>query len=220
MARDPRPSTIAERGALQFKISADGSISNLRLERLALMMADEVPVATAWKTLGGNNDGGSFDYRKKVEAEPRFAARVAELIAEREELMTDDLYGEAKWMANQMWREGRAKADTTLMTKAADMRMKILEKEDARRGASEGTRGPGAPVVESGLTNSSMGALRQALIDKGVAVPAAPGGQRLEAVRAPPPEPIILVVAAEPDEAAPDDFMARLDRAFPVAAAG
>lgn len=216
MPRANRPSTIAQKGELRFQILEDGAISNPKVERFALMLADDVVPATAWRTLGGSNDGGSFAYRKKIETDERFLERLRGLKDEREILMADDLFGEAKWMARQMWREARAKGDSTLMKNAADMRMKILEKEDARSSAGDpAPRGPGAPVAPNPQSDGSLSDVRQRLLDKGIRAPgdvgdapATPAPVKLS----PQPEPIALVAVQDQHEEMPDDFMERMDR--------
>lgn len=193
----------------------EGALTNKTLERYVLMIVDDIPRAEAWRQLGKKNAGGSFEYKKRCEAHPPFIARVAQLLAEKEELMADEVFGEAKWMARQMWRQARATENAAMMQKAADMRMKILEKETSmgdRSGPAEGvvTQGrPGRKSIDNPQATGAMDTVRQRLIDVGVPTP---GSQ-------PPPEKeLIRVVPATQPSLAPEqpDFMSAMDRAIPA----
>lgn len=119
---------LDEDGRRAFKIVLrdDGSISNARAERLALMMADEVPRAQAWRVLGGKDKGGSAQYLRKLTTDPVFILRLEALMEERKDLIEKDpIFGESAYNARQLWRMARAEGDNALASKAADMLLKI-----------------------------------------------------------------------------------------------
>jgi hypothetical protein len=163
----------AQREALTFTQREDGSLTNANMERYCLVLAEGLEPVEAWKAIGKKNQGGSVDYRKRVEAYAPFVARLASLTAEREELMKDDLFGEMKWMANQLWREARAKGDTAGATKAAELRWKILEKESAMRTVApdQPAGRPGKPAVENPQTQHDLSGLKARLASMGAPVP-------------------------------------------------
>jgi hypothetical protein len=196
-------------------ILSDGAIANPKIERFALFIADEVSVAVAWRLVGGREAGGSHQYRRRLEADPRFQKRLAELVAEKEKLMSgDDPFADAKWMVAQMWREARAKGDSTMMGKALDARLKILDKEDARRDAAEAPGRPGRPSLANPQATAEGSDIRARLLARGAPVP---NGVQPAAIRQPSPDgyaeiretPVAVLVE-------PEDFMARLDRAVPA----
>lgn len=186
----------------RFHELSDGALSNPKAERLALLLADEVPINVAWRLLDGRNEGGSLQYRKKMEAHPAFQKRLMSLKAQREEDLKDDLFGSMKWMAAQLWREARAKGDGTMLLKAADLQWKITEKEVAFRSNSGGevegvappAGRPGKPSVQNPQTEARMGQIRDALLQK--RPQDAPGGPSPQAAAAPEP---VESTPAEPE---------------------
>lgn len=179
-----------------FRLLADGSISNRTMERHALFMADGVPGHKSWELIGKQNRGGSVYYRKNVEAHPAFKERMATLMAEKAACDADPMLGELKWMVAQMWREARATDNASMMMKAADMRLKIADKEAASApaapaagAATVGQGRPGKPSAENPQARLEVEDIRQKLAARGVPLP---GG-------AAPPKP----AAAAPKTAGP-----------------
>lgn len=223
MAAKPRIG-IAAKGEPVFYALEDGALSNPRMERYALYLVDEVPHTVAWPLTGGRMTGGSNQYRRKVEAYPPFAARVAALKQEKEDLMADDLYGEAKYMAMQMWREARATGNATMAASALAARMKIMEKEDARRpieaAPQDGVKPqgrPGKPVTENPQTHTGMEAIRQKLLEAGAPVPGSAPSDGKDASNS-AAKINVAVLEARPavvDMPPPVDFQAQLDRLLP-----
>jgi hypothetical protein len=215
-------STIHERGDPKLKLLPDGSISNKRVERYILFLVDEVPGAQAWRLAGYRNEGGSLAYRRKIEALPEFQLRLDNLMREKAEVMADEVFGEAKHMASQLWREARALGDSKMMIDAAKMRLTIAEKEAGQRPAAEtpSGRGPGRTAVENTAEKTGIDSIRQRLLDKGVAMPGSPTEQQAAApvaVQKPAAAP-----AAEPEPMGMDlDTMLKRVRApgAPAAAA-
>lgn len=163
--------------ALRIHIQADGSISRPSAERMALFMADDIGESDAWKLVGKKNQGGSIAYRQKLVAATVFQSRLAQLKAEKELLMSDAVFGETKWMVQQMWREARATGQATMMQKAVELRMKILEREAAfiDRDSAPTPGRPGKPSVENPQTSAALEDIRSRL--KAVGVPAPAGDQ-------------------------------------------
>lgn len=196
-------STIHERGEPKFRLLEDGSISTKRIERYVLFQVDEVPAAKAWQLAGYRNEGGSLVYRRKVEAMPEYRERLETLLAEKAELMKDEVWGEAKQMANQLWREARATNDPKMMVEAAKMRLNIAEKEAVQRPqapASPGA-GPGRTAVENPTNAATLDDVKRRLIEKGAPtpetkpVPAVPATAKTVVIKAATPPP----AAPEPD---------------------
>jgi hypothetical protein len=157
---------------------ADGAIQNPRIELFALLMADGVTRADAWRHAGYRDDGGSGQYRIRIERTAEFQARMKDLQDEKAELEKDPLFGEIKWMANQMWRQARCTNDAAMMTKAADLRWKIVDRETSRLQATEGapaeTKGrPGRPSPENPQATAGLADLTARLMERGLPAPAA-----------------------------------------------
>jgi hypothetical protein len=158
-------------------LRADGAISRLTMERLALFMIEGIEDHAAWKLIKGKAaEGGSIPYRKAMTSHPVFLERMKMLSDERAAYAEDKVFGELKWMAAQMWREGRATNNASMMQKAADMRMKIMEKETAALDSVPGGR-PGKPSVENPQTKTDVSDLRQRLLQAGVPAPGTVTGQ-------------------------------------------
>lgn len=167
----------AQRVASAFVARADGRLSRPAAERFALLMAEGLEPPAAWRALGKKNDSGSLQYRKAIQDSPVFKVRLADLIAEKETLMQDVVFGEAKWMANQMWREARETGNATMMQKAAEMRWKIAEREADGGGREAGK--PGKPAVENPQTQHAVEDLKQRLMQAGVPAPVSGGNGEL-----------------------------------------
>jgi hypothetical protein len=172
MAKTP----LREKLEPRFHLTEEGAVSNSKVELYCLALADGVEGATAWKNAGYRNEGGSLQYRRKVEATSEFKARMATLMAEKADLEKDPMFGEMKWMAAQLWRDARAKADSKAMLEAAQMRWKILERETQFRGAAPqaaadapaGDGKPGRKAVENAQATSSIDAVKKRLAKIGI----------------------------------------------------
>lgn len=143
----------------RFHAAADGSLSNSRVERFALFLADEVPATKAWALAGYTDVSGyAKDWRKRVERDPVFQERVRGLMAEKAESEADPSpFAAARWTAKQLWRDARAVGDIRASEKAADLLFKIGDREvtwlQATGGAAAAPavpsgRGPGRPPIE------------------------------------------------------------------------
>jgi hypothetical protein len=161
-----------------LKLSEDGAIATVIAEQLALMVADGVKLTDAWRALGKTNTGGMLAYRQNIERDPVYIARVETLMAEKDLVLKDDVWGEMRWMALQLWREARAARDYKLMEKAADMRMKVADRQASARQAIDAPaeivdapsekRAVGRPVTESPQTKIDMAAIKDKLIHIGL----------------------------------------------------
>lgn len=142
----------------RFSADAQGALSNPKVERYALFLADDVPASRAWALAGYTDDTGyAKNWRRRVERDPVFQGRVRELTVEREELEASvSPFAQARWTASQLWRDARAQGDVKASEKAADLLFKIAEREvDWMRATGGATsapapagRGPGRPPVE------------------------------------------------------------------------
>lgn len=130
----------------------DGSLKNERHERMALMMAEGFTDLEVWKTFSETQSKQSRKYGKRIYANNNFRKRVMDLAAEKQELERDPIWGEAKWMVNQLWRQAIACQDVNTMKEATKMRLTIAEKsapppEESTPSAT--AKGPGRPLAES-----------------------------------------------------------------------
>lgn len=173
---------VPERYEIRIHQTDDGSLSYPLAERLALMMADGVADTDAWRILGKENNSSGGRTRRAVLAHPVFKLRLEELMAEKAESEKDEVWGEPRWMAQQLWREARATGDLPLAQKAAEMRLRIAEKSQAEKPppapAEEGEKVKGkvgAPAVEQ-PRSGDVDDLKRRLAEKGIHVAAPPIG--------------------------------------------
>lgn len=159
----------------------DGALARQKLEHYAILLADGLDAPVAWRLAGHQGKGGTNNYRRQVEADQIFKGRLRVLLAEKERCDADPIFGDAKWMALQMWREARMSNNLALLQAAAAMRWKITERELAFKEAEapppgDSKRAPGRPAAESPGNAGVSGAaeMRDVLIGMGVAPPAAP----------------------------------------------
>ena len=167
------------------KIKADGALMNSDYERVALRLAEGFDFHAAWEAIGRkaeNND--QRKYRNKLRQQGVFKNRVQQIMDEREKaLAEDDVYGEVKFMCNQLYREAMAVGDIGRVQKAVEMRLQIAKDMAAHRGPppatpsaapaviesdapAEESRPVGRPTVESPQTKSSPADLRKQLLEK------------------------------------------------------
>lgn len=106
-----------------------GAISNPRVERYALMRAEEVLTPhKCWvithSSRAGNLPGGKR--QKNVNSSAVFKARLEELMQEKTELEAGGTWGRMEWQARQAYRVAVAKDDLRLMMLATDQLYKIV----------------------------------------------------------------------------------------------
>lgn len=142
----------------RFTADDQGALSNPKVERYALFLADDVPASRAWGLAGYTDETGyAKGWRRRVERDPVFQGRVRELMTERQDLEASaSPFAQARWTASQLWRDARAQGDVKASEKAADLLFKIAEREvDWARSTgaqpaapASPSRGPGRPPVE------------------------------------------------------------------------
>lgn len=169
------------------KIKADGALMNSDYERVALRLAEGFDFHAAWEAIGRkaeNND--QRKYRNKLRQQGVFKNRVRQIMDEREKaLAEDDVYGEVKFMCNQLYREAMAVGDIGRVQKAVEMRLQIAKDQAAQRGPSptapsaapaalesadeatpEASRPVGRPPADAPQTKSTPSDIRKALLEK------------------------------------------------------
>lgn len=188
-AQPATPAKVRPARAPRVVLHADGWITNRRFERLAIMIADGFSFPDAWKvlpsgvgdgTLKSANKGGSLEYRRKVEQNGLFKARVATLKAEREELMQDKAWGEIEHQIRTVYRHAHAVGDVKMMMTATESAIKVatikanaMPKPDSDDPPeTEGKkRAPGRPTAESTQSKRNPAEIRDKLINMGVKEP-------------------------------------------------
>lgn len=147
---------FTERMVARLRQGEDGALSNPKAELYALMLGEGVASKTAcWDmamaTPRGNLPSGR--YRQTVNQSPALKARVAQLIEERERLMTTgDLRDQMLWQANQLWRRGCAMNDVRLMERATTLLFDLEKRVNPAPKPEKpepSERGRGAPAVEA-----------------------------------------------------------------------
>lgn len=171
----PKPAHIPADG-WTIKADDDGALNHVDLEDLAQMMADDVPAHEAWKALGKANDGSAGTKRRFAEKHPAFITRLNSLREERVELeKSDPIFGEAAWMARQVWRMARGKNDIKTMMEAAKLSYDIAkQRAGSRPAAPEGEEAPdepkngvGRPMKENPAARRDPAAIREAMKSMG-----------------------------------------------------
>ena len=149
-----RRETGAWRSGATQRLNEDGSMRHRRSELMAIAMADGVTSADAWEHIEDNEgelpkrrEYGRGAYRVQCAQGASFKRRLAQLKEEREKLMADDIYGDAKWAAKQIYRVATAKGDIAGMQKAATLLADIAKSQGAATPGSG--RGPGRPATPS-----------------------------------------------------------------------
>ena len=137
----------------RFRALEDGAVSNPKVERYALFLADGVADLDAWRLAGyAAETGYAKDWRRRVKANAVFQARLAALLEEKAVIESSGSpFAQARWAAGQLWREARAVSDIGAATKAAELLFKIGEREAdvSARGARK-TDSPAAPEQSEG----------------------------------------------------------------------
>lgn len=162
-----------------IEIHADGTLNHDDLEQLACLMADDLTGPEAWKALGKANDGSPGAKRRFAEKHPVFVARLAILRNERTTLENgDQIFGEVRWMAKQLWRSARAKNDIKAMSEAVKLMFDIGKHQaDSGRAkldpaaSDEGEadkRGAGRPAKENPQSKRDPATMRALLLERGV----------------------------------------------------
>lgn len=161
-----------------IEIHADGTLNHDDLEQLACLMADDLTGPEAWKALGKANDGSPGAKRRFAEKHPVFVARLAILRNERTTLENgDQIFGEVRWMAKQLWRSARAKNDIKAMGEAAKLAFDIAKHQtDAGKTKADpiepddgeaDKRGAGRPAKENPQSKRDPVELRALLLTMG-----------------------------------------------------
>lgn len=167
--------TVTNDNFARVKMLDDGSIQNRRIEAVALFMADGLTEQAAWTHANGNNSkDGSRSYRRKIVGNPVFKLRIEDLMAEKTELEDDPVFGQAIWMANQVYRHAVVAGDVPGMERAAKMRLDAAKaKQTASAKPMPGTppARPGAPVAENPQASQSAMQIRERLIGRGMSIP-------------------------------------------------
>lgn len=142
-----------ERTVARLKAEEDGSLSNRKVERFALLLAEGICTEhAAWvvvMTNAGKTKLPSGGYLANIRKSPAFKRRVKELTDEREALQSqDDIWSQLEWQGRQLYRRGAAMDDAAMMMKGTDVLMKVAMKRDPPdRPEKPAGRGPGAPTV-------------------------------------------------------------------------
>jgi len=171
----------SRKNPVSLKLNEDGSFYNPRFELYALGLADDLSAPEAWfgasKAVGSEpgKDRRNFDrYRNAVEANPGFYERVNALKARQEEILSDRIYGEAKWAAIQAYWCARAVQDREGMQEAAALMFKIAQGQVALQQAQDRdnpTAQPaqkgsvGRPVAENPQNKRSAADIRAKLVE-------------------------------------------------------
>lgn len=150
----------------------DGSLKRQKAERFALNLADGLTATEAWYVAYDKhpqaNSSRQLELRRHFEQDPVFKLRVEHLMAEKEAVMSDGVFGNAMWMATQLWRRGVCEGDSQMMQKAADLTFRLSEKmAPPPEGGAPAGRGPGKPSAENPQSRRNPAQIKQALMDLG-----------------------------------------------------
>lgn len=107
----------------------DGRLRAPRQEHFALLLADEISMADAWKAVGGQTKGESIKYRAKVMRQPNFQKRVEALKAEKIELELDEIFGPVEWELRQAYRLALIQNDLRTLKEAVAMRLDVVKQK-------------------------------------------------------------------------------------------
>lgn len=163
----------------------DGRLRTARHEQLAILLADDLSPADAWKAVGGETRGNSVKWRAKLVKTPNFIRRLAALRDEKAELEADKLYGEIAWQNKQLYRLALIKGDMRSLQSAVEMSLKIAEK----RAALYERANPPPPTEEAEPPGEKRDVGRPAAAQKGSRSPA-DVRRELLALGAKAPEPV------------------------------
>lgn len=159
----------------RLKLNADGTLSNPKMEEFVILWASGLTQHEAWIAIGKENKGGQGDYRRQVVRNRFLQERLEMLVAEREELTAQGIWGRLEWQAGQNYRLACAKGDLAGMTKATELLMKVAERSETPAAApAEKGRGPGAPVVEPPSTQREPSQIRLKMLEKPSSATVAP----------------------------------------------
>lgn len=139
-----------------------GAISNSKVERYALMLADEILTPYKCWVITNSYKGGTLPSSKRqqnIHSSAIFKARVEELKMEKAALQEQGIWGELEWQARQNWRRAAALEDIQKQIAATNQLLQIALKggkpakvdapeEEAANEPGE-KRSRGAPVIES-----------------------------------------------------------------------
>jgi hypothetical protein len=166
---------VAKESKFEYKariaVLDDGSIQNRKIERYALFLSQGLGRSPAWK-LAFPGAAENNTYRRRIEDDGSFKARVAFLIQEKTELEANSPWGPLLAQAKHAYRQAVAKDDLTAMMRATDMAVKLTERmngtapaaNDAPDGAA---RGPGRPVTEAAVPTKNPSEIAAKLMTMG-----------------------------------------------------
>lgn len=174
-----KPKRVKQRGLERFTVLEDGAISNPKVERFALLVADGVGEAPAFRMVGYSDQTGyGKDWYRRIKRDPVVRARIDAVMAERMAAAgSESPFAMARYTASQLWRDARAAGDMVAATKASELLFKIGQQEVAYAAAGGGpalpgevpaaSRGPGRPPVELQQTKTrSIDELKRDLLER------------------------------------------------------
>lgn len=169
-------STVSERIVDRMHITEDGSLSNKKIERFAIIMAEEVIAETAaWTIVMSSSKGNlpSHDYKRRIKKSPAFQARMETLMEEKARLQEDgSVWGQLEWQAKQGYRMAVARDDLSKMMQATEMLMKLAFRNEKaslppKEESEKDSKGRGAPAVDMPLPADHVPNYRRAaLVEK------------------------------------------------------
>lgn len=162
---------IAKLGVL-----ADGALTPMTAELLALAHADGFSGMAAWRVCG--KDPGTKSYRGRIVRSPLFGRRVEELVAEREKLEQGGIAGEALWAVKQNWRLARAGGVVMEIHRATVLLVEVTREQlggappavQEEGGETAAPRGPGRPPQQPRQLRFDIEDMKSKLVARGVPV--------------------------------------------------
>lgn len=149
---------IARQTVARVRMEPDGTLSSKRLELVAVVAAEGHPPQLAWlavdKMLRRAKGLAPIDarasYRNGMLGCKAFKQRLETLMAEREELVTEEkgVWGRLEFQANQIYRAAAAQADIAMMERATNLLLKVATKSAPDKPEAP-PRPVGAPAVET-----------------------------------------------------------------------
>lgn len=169
----PKPTITPEpreRNQVRVKLLEDGSVQNRKTERYILFLVDGVQRADAWRMAFPGTKFTNATYRRRMEDDGTFKARLAALQKENEELDTQAPWGPLLAQARMAYRHAVAKDDLAAMMRATEMAVKLTERMAGgipqAPGSGDGP-GPGRPATEAPKTVRNPEHIRAELLRRG-----------------------------------------------------
>lgn len=166
-------------------IAEDGMIAEPAMgEFYACCIADGETPSQAWTSAGGVQSARQLELKAALDEHPGVQARIEALKVQKVEDLKDKVYGPAIWMIDIAFRECRAKRDRGGMMECVKMRLQASQGVARMQEKASGPVTPGLPSLETGKTPAlvgkptekspqstrNVGAIRQALLEKGLNV--------------------------------------------------